>query len=329
MGKRYQSVRPEALRDVIAEDWSPSWLPPVIRVCEGVTKEQTSETSSRCDATGPGTEKSGEEIKILQYDPMTVTTREYEGDQEKGTRGLKYHTERHQLHNIVIGSLPLEGPRKAGESIELKNRRYLSEFVAPEEMLELARENLEAGGLRPGDKILLQADGAEKLWERMRSAFVDYDVVEILDERHCQKNLRAMADLAYPEEDTKNRLWVEKRMTELYEGEYGHFFDALNYLIRRTRDPEVKKALKTKRKYFRTNQKRIRYCDFLKAGYIISTCFVESGHRHVIGQRLRGNGRSYVEERLCYIADLRCEHKSNRLPKVFEEYLMKRRSDAA
>lgn len=323
MGERYRSVRSEALRAAIEEDWTPTWLPPVARA------GQEASTLREAPMAESGPEKTTEEIPLLQYDPMTVTIREYEGDPEKGTRGRKYHTERHQLHNVVLGVLPLEGPREAGERIDLKDRRYFSEYFSPEDLLVLAKENLEASGVPPGEKLLLQADGAEKLWERMEAVFSDYDLVEILDERHCQKNLRKAADLAYPEEDQRNRSWVQSRMDELYTGRYESFFNALNYLVRRAEAPEIKKQLKTRRTYFRENQHRIRYCDFLKEGYIISTCFVESGHRHVIGERLRGNGRSYVEERLANIADLRCEYKSNRLPRVFENYLIERHSEAA
>jgi len=321
MGERYHSVRPDALRATVEEDWAPTWLPPVVRAGE--------EASTPKDVQNDNSGKNAEKINVVQYDPMTVTIRKYEGDQDKGTRGREYHTERHQLHNVVTGCLSLDGPRKAGERIELKNRRYFSEYESPEELLLLVRENLESSGMQPGDKLLLQADGAEKLWERMETVFTGYEFVEALDERHCQKNLREAADLAYPDEDKKNRDWVQARMDELYTGRYEHFFNALNYLVRRANDPDTKKQLKTKRTYFRKNQHRIRYYDLLKEGYIISTCFVESGHRHVIGERLRGNGRSYVEERLINIADLRCEYKSNQLPKVFENYLMERHHEAA
>jgi len=323
MGGRYRSVRPEALRDAIEADWTPSWLPPIVRAGKDAS------TPEESLVVGSVPEERTEEIRLLQYDLMTVTIRKYEGDPDKGTRGRKYHTERHQLHNVVLGGLLLDGPRTAGEPIDLRERRYFSEYFSPEDLLVLARQNLEASGLPLGEKLLLQADGAEKLWERMEAVFSGYDLVEILDERHCQKNLRKAADLAHPEEDQRNRAWVEKRMDELYTGRYEHFFNALNYLVRRADDPKVKEQLQTRRTYFRNNQHRILYHDFLKEGYIISTCFVESGHRHVIGARLRGNGRSYVEERLGNIADLRCEYKSHRLPRVFEIYLMERHSEAA
>ena len=48
---------------------------------------------------------------------------------------------------------------------------------------------------------------------------------------------------------------------------------------------------------------------------------MESAHRHVIGDRLRNNGRHYREDRLQMIADLRCEYKSKRLPLVFQRLL--------
>ena len=130
-----------------------------------------------------------------------------------------------------------------------------------------------------------------------------------------------MAELSYGAEDGEAQRWIHKRLDDLYEGRYESFYSALNYLVRRAPDDDTRKALQTKRAYFRRHRKRIQYADFLRLGYPLSTCFVESAHRHVIGDRLRNNGRSYREDRLQMIADLRCEYKSERLPYVFEQLL--------
>ena len=145
--------------------------------------------------------------------------------------------------------------------------------------------------------------------------------MEILDPKHARDNLKPMADLSYGQGAAQGTRWVEKRMGDLYEGRYDSFYDGLNYLLKRAPDEDSREGLKTKRAYFRRHRKRIRYADFLALGYPISTCFVESAHRHVIGDRLRHHDRRFGEVRLHMFADLSCEYKSQRLPYVFERLL--------
>ena len=75
------------------------------------------------------------------------------------------------------------------------------------------------------------------------------------------------------------------------------------------------------RRYFRTKQEQIADRQLLGQGYPIGNYFVKSSHNHVIGQRLRRNGRAFRADRLHIIADLPCEYKSNGLAYVFEQIL--------
>ena len=66
----------------------------------------------------------------IQCDAMNVTIRKYDATEEGGTAdGRKYHTERHHLHNAVIGFVISEGPREPGDKINLEDKRYLSECL--------------------------------------------------------------------------------------------------------------------------------------------------------------------------------------------------------
>lgn len=341
-GWEYEELRPEMVRAVIGRDWHPQWLPPVQAALPGqeAGEEQTGTPAEGAEAQRPPSQETVAEDKplmdalseetgrkavpVVQTDAMTVTIRKYQADESaEAVDRRKYHTERHQLHNAVVGFVMPDGPREAGEKIELHAKRYFSEYFAAERLPEAAREYLEACGLKPGDLVVLNGDGAPKIWERNRDTFKDYRRVEILDERHCRANLREAAEHAYPEDEDKQREWVEKRMDDLYQGQYSRFFYGLQYLVKAAQDDASRERLRTKRAYFRTNQDRIRYKEFLESGYPISTCFVESAHRHVIGDRLRNNGRSYVEYRLQMIANFRSEYKSKRLAYVFEKLLEK------
>ena len=67
--------------------------------------------------------------------------------------------------------------------------------------------------------------------------------MEILDERHARTNLRKMAELSYPNSQKEQTQWIEKRMDDLYQGQYERFSYALDYLIRRAGDPKIRDPL--------------------------------------------------------------------------------------
>ena len=321
-----EEVRDGSLEEFLKKDWRPCWLPPVTRVSEAeadpaptVGSQEKMREGSREERPPEGTQRGT--FPVVQMDAMTVTTRHYAEPTEENPDGRRYQTERHQLHNAVVGFIAPEGPREAGDKIELDSKRYFSEYYKPNALPEYARTYLQACGVKPGDEVGLYGDGDEKIWERYREAMKGYRRTEVLDERHCRSNLREMSEYAYPNDEQRQVQWVETRLDDLYEAHYDAFFNALNYLVKRSKGESPSEKLKTKRSYFRRNQHRIRYADFLQRGLPISTCFVESAHNHVIGDRVRKNGRSYAEYRLQMIVDFRCEYKSKRLARVFERIL--------
>ena len=332
MGKSYQEMKPELIPEALERDWQPQWLPTSIddqkeeaptQLCLPLPLRPTNAfypqpSLGACVATHTG----GDVLPVVQCDAMNVTIRKYDAmDRGEIADGRKYHTERHHLHNAVTGFVIPDGPREPGDKIDLEGKRYISEYFFPDTLPETARLSLEAEGLKPADQILLYGDGDPKIWDRYEVAFETHDRIEILDERHARTNLRKMAERSYPNSQKEQSQWIEKRLDDLYQGRYERFFYALDYLIRRAGDPKIRDPLKTKRGYFRTNQHRIQYYDFLLKGYPISTCFVESAHNHVIGDRVRNNGRTYREDRLQIIVDFRCEYKSKRLPYVFQRLM--------
>lgn len=329
MGNRYEALKPELTATVLEHGWQPAWLG-CDADSDGAPSGPMSPPAPGCALNDPAPPASGPtplerlpgRVPVVQMDAMSVTVRRYHDTtpHDKGS-GLKYHTERHHVYNAVVGMLSPEGPREAGDKIDLQDRRFFSQYQGRDEVARTVAHYVAAYGLQPGQTIICQADGDDCLWESLAGALSDYRRVEILDERHARKNLKAMAELSYGTAQGRGQRWIDKRMDELYEGQYRSFYYALDYLVRRAPDPDTRDKLKTKRRYFRRHGKRIRYADFLDMGYPVSTCFVESAHRHVIGDRLRNNGRSYREDRLQMIADLRCEYKSQRLPYVFERLL--------
>jgi len=330
MGRRYQALKPELTATVMEEGWRPAWYHPEPAPEEEDANEESQPAPPRnvLPFTSRGLEETCDEapsdarVPVVQVDAMSVRERVYHERRANGkVDRRKYHIERHQMHNAVVGFVVPNGPRKPGEEIELEGKRFFSEYRDLDKLVGHVATYLEACGVKAGDRILRQADGDDTIWDTYDAHFGDYEPVDALDEQHARKNLKRMAESSYGKDARGRDRWVEKRMSDLYEGRYSSFFHGLDNLVRRTRDEEQREEVKTKRKYFQRHRKRIRYEELLAQGYPISTCFVESANRHVIGERLRNNGRSYRADRLQMIADFRCEYRSNRLPYVFERLL--------
>jgi hypothetical protein len=259
-GTKYQDERRALLDTVIREDWRPKWRSGPV----GVEVESPEEDSAGLHLMEAlHSEMQRPVLPMVQADAMKVGIREYEECLKDGRINYnKYQIRWRELDNAVVGFVAPDGPREPNEKVTLLERQYFSEYYSPDSLPSTTEQYLRACGVKSGAKILLHGDGDPAIWRRYAEAFEDYVRVEILDERHARLNLRVMADIFYPEETGKAPDWVERRLTELYEGRYDSFFNALNYLVRSAKQ-EDGKGLRTKRKYFRKNKNRIRYQDFL------------------------------------------------------------------
>jgi len=320
MGVKYQDLREEFLDEVVREDWRPSWRPCLLPESPSSGEAPREENVTLFDSL---VKELGQEIMpVVQVDAMNVRIREYEERLIDGKKNhQKYQVKFRQLHNAFIGFQTLGGPREANDPLSFQEVRYMSEYFEPDRLPQDAADHLRRCGVEPGSPVVCMGDGDKKIWPRYANAFADFARIDVLDTRHCQKNLKLFSEWRYPDEPEAQTGWVQKRMDDLFEGRYDAFFEGLNYAIRTAPTEEAKEDMKSKRKYFTRNKNGIRYKHLLEAGYPISTCFVESAHNHVMGDRVRKNGRSYRDDRLQIVADFRAEYKSNRLPYVFGRIL--------
>lgn len=78
----------------------------------------------------------------------------------------------------------------------------------------------------------------------------------------------------------------------------------------------VREKVEALKIYLKNNQNKMNYSYYKSKGYFIGSGAIESGHKHVLQQRLKLAGMRWSKEGAQYIASLRAASKSNRWSKV-------------
>lgn len=167
-------------------------------------------------------------------------------------------------------------------------------------------DEMESRHADSGKPIVNIMDGEEDLWE-MRDVFQnDVSMVDVLDLLHVTPRLWDAAALFHPRESAAARAFVRGRVLRILRGETRGVIRGLR------RMGTTKLAAKGRRKmaticgYFENNLERMRYDEYLRAGYPIASGVIEGACRHVVKDRLERTGMSWVREGAQSMLDLRC-----------------------
>jgi hypothetical protein len=165
-----------------------------------------------------------------------------------------------------------------------------------------------AGRHRQSNKPIVNImDGESDLWE-MRDVFQeDVPMVDVLDLLHVTPRLWDAASLFYARGSRAAKTFVRQRVLRILQGE-------VDGVIRGLRRMGTTHRLKAKRRkelqklcrYFENNRRRMRYDEYLQAGYPIASGVIEGACRHVVKDRLERTGMTWVREGAQAMLELRC-----------------------
>jgi hypothetical protein len=194
-------------------------------------------------------------------------------------------------HKRVWASLPREGPEPQS-SIAVVFDWLWWEFAQRNPRLR-----------RP---TVCLCDGQEALWEACAEAVAAPGRVDILDLLHVTPRLWQAAKLLYGDKGKDVVPFVRQRVTQVLEGK-------VETVIRGLRRQGAGRGLKGARKralgricgYFRKNRGRMRYDEYLKAGYPIASGVIEGACRHLIKDRLERAGMHWTRAGAQAMLDLR------------------------
>jgi len=149
-------------------------------------------------------------------------------------------------------------------------------------------------------------DGQEALWQACADAVTDPDRVEVLDLLHVTPRLWPAAKLPYGDKGKEVVPCVRERVTQVLEGKVEAVIRGLRRLAAvRGLKGAKKKALARACGYLRKNRQRMRYDEYLRAGYPIASGVIAGACRQLIKERMERAGMHWTVAGAQAMLDLR------------------------
>lgn len=165
------------------------------------------------------------------------------------------------------------------------------------------------GRRRPGQKLICIMDGQHSLWDCAAASLGGIgsaDVVEILDLLHVCSYVWKAAKAFHASRPNQEEFVIEK-LTALLEGRVQSVIRSLRYLsTSRGLCEKKRKDVATACGYFESHQNRMKYDQYLAAGYPIATGVIEGACRHIVKDRMERTGMKWTLDGAQSILNLRC-----------------------
>lgn len=159
---------------------------------------------------------------------------------------------------------------------------------------------------RPRQKVVCLMDGQRSLWLMGRRTLPGEKIVEILDLLHVTPRLWEAAYLFHREGSDEAAVFVRERLLRVLQGKAGAVIGGLRQMAskRGWRGAKSQK-LETLCKYLRKNLSRMRYDQYLAAGYPIASGVIEGACRYVVKDRMERAGMRWTVPGAQAMLDLR------------------------
>ncbi len=158
----------------------------------------------------------------------------------------------------------------------------------------MAQESNERNPKREKPEILLM-DGQESLWKAGEKYLDGKDVVEILDLIHATSYVWDAANLFYQPKSKEVVIFAKERIKRILDGEVESVIQGLRRMgtMKNLRGKKLKKLEKVCT-YFQNNKYRMRYDEYLEAGYPVASGVIEGACKNYVKDRMERSGMSWV-----------------------------------
>lgn len=191
----------------------------------------------------------------------------------------------------------------------------------PEPVIDCLAAELAAHGVAEAAEVVVIADGAPWIWNRLDEllVFAGIDsgkVTRILDFYHAAEHLKTISELLY-KSPPKQTQWFN-RMRNLMKTRAPNVFMAE---LAKSVGKDQSGDLARERKYFETYKNLINYRSFKLKNMPIGSGVIESTIRRVVNLRLKGAGMFWLKENAEGLLHLRCQLKAGTWDEFFRRTL--------
>jgi hypothetical protein len=215
--------------------------------------------------------------------------------------GCVYSVDRHvRTPEQLVATLFRDPDCPESKPPQAKQRRYWAELTQPLDDIVVRAQELVFAHLsdeveqrrRPGQELVHLCDGQKSL-ETDRQAYLPTvaKTVDVLDLMHVLPRLWEAAHVFHSEGSKEASAFVRERLLQVLNGKVGRVVHGLRYLgtVRALKSAERQRLHKVCN-FLKANEHRMRYDEYLKAGYPIATGVIEGACRHVIKDRMERAG---------------------------------------
>jgi hypothetical protein len=147
-----------------------------------------------------------------------------------------------------------------------------------------------------GQPLIVLMDGQASLWDTAAIHWSSEEKVEILDILHVAVYLWEAAGLFHHDHDEKSA-FVRERLLRVLQGDVCGVLQGLRRMgSLRNFTGQRNKDLTRITGYFEKNQHRMRYHEYLQAGYPIASGVIEGACRHLVKDRMERSGMRWTLE---------------------------------
>lgn len=312
--RQFEAVFGQTLSVAVLEDINRDMGEQADRYLDSLPKPKASEEGAILVATA-----DGKGVPLVQADARAVPVfeeKERPGNRRMATLGCVYTVDRHRrTPEQVVAALfredtapePAERPAPCGK----RYRGYFTFCPEGEEPLPsairtwtwLAQEV--STRHRPGQPVVRLMDGQTSLWDAADAALADFMaerraarqmdlLVDILDIIHVSGYVWRAAKV-FATHAEHREAFAQDRLLRILRGEVRGVVKGLRRMAsERGLRGAALKEVRTVCSYFERNAQRMRYDEYLRAGYPIASGVIEGACRHVIKDRMEQGGMRWT-----------------------------------
>ncbi|PJA13570.1 hypothetical protein COX64_03265 [Candidatus Dojkabacteria bacterium CG_4_10_14_0_2_um_filter_Dojkabacteria_WS6_41_15] len=145
---------------------------------------------------------------------------------------------------------------------------------------------------------LAMMDGQESLWnqvKQLKETYPERKWVEILDLMHANSYLWEAACAFHPGDNKQQLIFMKDRVLRVLSGDVMTVISGFRQMATKRRLNKTLQAVVVKVcRYFENNQHRMKYNEYLAAGYPIATGVIEGACRHYVKDRMERAGMRWT-----------------------------------